>query len=206
MSDQEVQWRLAYRQAMGGDARATVEVQRAMRDAAIVDCFRGTSGRSLHVRAVETLRILGVSTGSPGRTRGALSPQRVVQVARAYHLAEVIGQVETGTVPLHHDLRTVLASELTIALTEAQKWLGGAGAQRLAHELSEILEPLKGDALMRAAESAVRDAIAQAKQERSASVQVSRALDTIESNIASLDAQQQAELASRLANISRRLG
>jgi hypothetical protein len=127
-------------------------------------------------------------------------------VARAYHLAEVIGLVETGTVPLHHDLRTVLASELTIALTEAQKWLGGAGAQRLAHELSEILEPLKGDALMRAAESAVRDAIAQAKQERSASVQVSRALDTIESNIASLDAQQQAELASRLANISRRLG
>lgn len=244
LATRQAKWKRDYRKA----AEST-ENARLLRDTAVVNTFRSlpdsevsekktatgitrtTKPVSDNARAKATLVMLAVSVDDKGRTQDifGLTPQRVVQIVKAYHRAETITQTSTQTGTLSPVLETEAANALTVALTEASKSqnLGDKGADALAETMRETLAETDfgdGQAVVAAAETMTREAIAKAKAAKAAKkdadapadgeptvrpvVLISAALDTLESALegaSDLDPQQKAFLLQRLETLAKHL-
>jgi len=235
----QAKWKRDYRKAA-----ETTENARILRDTAVVNYFRSlpdsevsekktatgitrtTKPVSDNARAKATLVALAVAVDDKGKTQDifGLTPQRVVQIVKAYHRAETITQTSTTQGSLNPLLETEAANALTVALTEASKSqnLGDKGADALAETLAKDLADAKPSEVVKAAEEATREAISKAKAAKAAKaddakpeageirpvVAISAALDSLESALAGvgdLDPQQKAMLLNRLETLAKHL-
>lgn len=250
LAERRTRWVGDYRRA----AQGTEEALR-VRDEAIVNYFRSlpdsvtttkstatgktrtTKPVSDNQRAKDTLAALAVSVDDKGKTQDVfgLVPQRVVQVVKAYRRAEEMTMLrpdKDGT------LSPVLASDdgaaLVTALNTAARGalLGDKGADALAVTLAKDLAETAPQDVVKAAETATRDAIDKAKAKADADkaeakaktpeaadvvrpvVAISAALDALESALngtsdldgaADLDSQQKSFLLQRLENLASHL-
>lgn len=237
LATRQAKWKRDYRKA----AEST-ENARLLRDTAVVNTFRSlpdsevttrktangetrtTKPVSDNARAKATLVMLAVSVDDKGRTQDifGLTPQRVVQIVKAYHRAETITQTSTQTGALAPVLESEAANALTVALTEAGKHMGDKGTDALAETLAKDLADAKPEDVVAKAETLTRDAIAKAKAAKAAKkdetsdkaddvrpvVAISAALDSLESALsgaADLDPQQRAMLLQRLETLAKHL-
>lgn len=238
LATRQAKWKRDYRRA----AEQT-ENARILRDTAVTNYFRSlpdsevsekktatgitrtTKPVSDNARAKATLVALAVSVDDKGRTQDifGLTPQRVVQIVKAYHRAETITQTSSTSGALNPLLETEEANALTVALTEATKHMGDKGADALAETLAKDLADAKPSEVVKAAEEATRDAIAKAKAAKAAKadeakpeseevrpvVAISAALDALESALTAgasdLDPQQKALLLGRLETLAKHL-
>lgn len=238
LATRQAKWKRDYRKA----AEST-ENARLLRDTAVVNMFRSlpdsevttrktangetrtTKPVSDNARAKATLVALAVSVDDKGRTQDifGLTPQRVVQIVKAYHRAETITQTSTQTGALAPVLESEAANALTVALTEAGKHMGDKGTDALAETLAKDLADAKPEEVVAKAETLTRDAIAKAKAAKAEKrddakaekdslvrpvVAISAALDSLESALsgaADLDPQQKAMLLQRLETLAKHL-
>lgn len=237
LATRQAKWKRDYRKA----ADAT-ENARILRDTAVVNYFRSlpdsevsekktatgitrtTKPVSDNARAKATLLALAVGVDDKGKTQDifGLTPQRVVQIVKAYHRAETITMSSTTDGALSPILETERANALTVALTEATKHMGDKGADALAETMAKSLAETPAGEIVAAAEAATRDAIAKAKAAKAAKkdetgdkgddvrpvVAISAALDSLESALsgaADLDPQQKAFLLQRLETLAKHL-
>lgn len=240
LATRQAKWKRDYRKA----AEST-ENARLLRDTAVVNTFRSlpdsevsekksatgvtrtTKPVSDNARAKATLVMLAVSVDDKGRTQDifGLTPQRVVQIVKAYYRAETITQTSTQTGALAPVLESEQANALTVALTEASKSqnLGDKGADALAETLAKDLADAKPEEVVAKAETLTRDAIAKARAAKAEKrddakadkaddvrpvVAISAALDSLESALsgaADLDPQQKAMLLQRLETLAKHL-
>lgn len=242
LAQRQAKWKRDYRRA----AEST-ENARILRDTAVVNYFRSlpdtvtsvtknksglgstttTKPVSDNARAKDTLAALAVAVDDKGKTQDifGLTPQRVVQIVKAYHRAETITQTSTTAGNLAPVLETEAANALTVALLEAQKShnLGDKGADALAETLAKDLAESKPEDVVIKAEALTRDAIAKAKAAKADKpeaeakpeadgdrpvVAISNALDSLESALAGagdLDPQQRALLRGRMESLIKHL-
>lgn len=238
LADRQAKWKNDYRRACDATENA-----RVLRDTAVVNYFRSTPDSetvtkktangeqrttkpvSDNARAKATLTALAVSVDDKGRTQDifALTPQRVVQIVKAYHRAETVTATSTTSGALAPVLETEAANALTVALTEAGKHMGDKGTDALAVTLAKDLADAKPEDVVIKAETLTRDAIAKAKEAKAAKaeetkpeaveserpvVKISAALDSLESALAGasdLDPQQRAMLLNRLESLAKHL-
>lgn len=240
LAQRQAKWKRDYRKAADSTENA-----RILRDTAVVNYFRSlpdsevsekktatgvtrtTKPVSDNARAKSTLLALAVGVDDKGKTQDifGLTPQRVVQIVKAYHRAETITLASTTDGALSPMLETDRANALTVALTEASKSqnLGDKGADALAETLSKSLADVPAGEIVAAAEAATREAIVKAKAAKAAKaddkddagteevrpvVAISAALDSLESALAGasdLDPQQKAFLLQRLQNLAKHL-
>ena len=236
LATRQAKWKRDYRKAADQTENA-----RILRDTAVVNYFRSlpdsevsekktatgvtrtTKPVSDNARAKATLIALAVSVDDKGRTQDifGLTPQRVVQIVKAYHRAETITMSSTTDGALSPILETERANALTVALTEAGKHMGDKGTDALAETLAKDLADTPAGEIVAAAEAATRDAIVKAKEAKAAKkddakdaddvrpvVAISAALDSLESALAGasdLDPQQKAFLLQRLETLAKHL-
>lgn len=244
LSERRALWTNDYRKAAND-----TEVATRVRDEAIVNTFRSfpdsevtekktatgttrtTKAVSDNQRAKDTLKTLAVAVDDKGKTMDVfgLVPQRVVQIVKAYRRAEQI----TASTTTDGTLSPVLASEegaaLVTALNTASRGalLGDKGSDALAVTLAKDLADTAPAEIVKAAETATRDAIDKAKakadadkeaakakgskatEETRPAVGISAALDSLESALTEsakdLDAQQKSMLLQRLENLAAHL-
>lgn len=242
LATRQAKWKRDYRKAAENTENA-----RIMRDTAVVNYFRSlpdsevsvkktangeqrtTKPVSDNARAKSTLVALAVGVDDKGKTMDifGLTPQRVVQIVKAYHRAETVTATSTQTGSLAPVLESEAANALTVAMTEAAKStnLGDKGADALATTLAKDLADAKPEDIVVKAEALTREAIAKAKEARKATadaksdeapsdatrpvVKISAALDSLESALsegaADLDPQQRAMLLQRLQTLAKSL-
>jgi hypothetical protein len=237
LATRQAKWKRDYRKA----AEAT-ENARILRDTSVVNFFRSlpdsevtvrktangeqrtTKPVSDNARAKATLVALAVSVDDKGKTQDifGLTPQRVVQIVKAYHRAETVTMSSTTNGSLSPILETDRANALTVALTEATKHMGDKGTDALAETLAKDLADTPAGEIVAAAEAATRDAISKAKAAKAAKkddakpesdvrpvVAISAALDSLESALSAgasdLDPQQKAFLLQRLETLAKSL-
>lgn len=235
LAQRQAKYKRDYRRA----AEAT-ENARVLRDSAVVNYFRSlpdsevsekktatgvtrtTKPVSDNARAKATLVALAVAVDDKGKTQDifGLTPQRVVQIVKAYHRAETITQTSTTAGSLAPVLETEEGNALTVALTEATKHMGDKGAEALAETLAKDLADVKPEEVVVKAETLTRDAIAKAKAAKAEKpevkpeedvrpvVAISAALDSLESALSGasdLDPQQRAFLLQRLESLAKHL-
>lgn len=238
LAQRQAKWKRDYRKAA-----ETTENARILRDTAVVNYFRSlpdsevsekktatgvtrtTKPVSDNARAKATLIALAVAVDDKGKTQDifGLTPQRVVQIVKAYHRAETITQTSTTAGSLAPVLETEEANALTVALTEATKHMGDKGADALAETLRSDLDGVAPADVVAKAETLTREAIAKAKAAKASKaeakpeaeegvrpvVAISAALDSLESALAAgasdLDPQQKALLLGRLESLSKHL-
>lgn len=236
LAQRQAKYKRDYRRA----AEAT-ENARLMRDNAVVNYFRSlpdttsttvknksglgstttTKPVSDNQRAKDTLAALAVAVDDKGRTMDvfALTPQRVVQIVKAYHRAETITHTSTTAGNLAPVLESEEGNALTVALTEAAKHLTDKGTEALAETLAKDLADVKPEDVVVKAETLTRDAIAKAKAAKAGKpepkpesgeerpvVAISAALDSLESALqgaSDLDPQQKALLRGRLESLAK---
>lgn len=240
LAEKRALWTRDYRQA-ATDTTTAIRV----RDEAIVNTFRSfpdsevtekktatgvtrtTKPVSDNARAKDTLSTLAVAVDDKGKTMDVfgLVPQRVVQIVKAYRRAEeMTAQTTTdGTVApaLASDEGAALVTALNTAARGAL--LGDKGTDALAAVVAKDLADVKPGEIVKAAETATRDAIVKAKDKADAdkaaakdkapkgdaprpAVGISAALDSLESALnesaKDLDAQQKSMLLQRLENLA----
>lgn len=240
LAQRQAKWKRDYRKAADNTENA-----RILRDTAVVNYFRSlpdsevsekktatgvtrtTKPVSDNARAKATLVALAVSVDDKGKTQDifGLTPQRVVQIVKAYHRAETITQTSTQTGTLAAVLETDDASALSVALTEAAKSqnLGDKGADALTETLRADLADVEPGDVVRKAEVLTRQAIAKAKAAKDIAaakadetkaeevrpvVAISAALDSLESALSGasdLDPQQKVFLLQRLESLAKHL-
>lgn len=240
LATRQAKWKSDYRKACDATENA-----RVLRDTAVVNTFRSlpdsetvskktangetrtTKPVSDNARAKATLVMLAVSVDAKGKTEDifGLTPQRVVQIVKAYHRAETITMTSTTDGGLSPMLETDRANALTVALTEASKsqHLGDKGADALAETLAKDLADVSVNDIVAAAETATREAIVKAKAAKEAKaeetkpeaedgerpvVKISAALDSLEvalEGVADLDSQQKAMLLQRVETLAKHL-
>lgn len=241
LATRQAKWKRDYR-----TAAESTENARILRDTAVVNMFRSlpdsevtetktangvqrtTKPVSDNSRAKATLVALAVSVDDKGRTQDifALTPQRVVQIVKAYHRAETITMSSTTSGALAPVLETEAANALSTALLEARKShnLGDEGTEALASTLATELADAKPEDVVIKAETLTREAIAKAQAARKVKdeakpdakpedvrpvVAISGALDALEialtSGAADLDPQQRALLRGRLETLAKHL-
>lgn len=222
-------------------AAENTENARILRDTSVVNYFRSlpdsittsvknksgmgttttTKPVSDNARAKDTLLALAVSVDDKGKTQDifGLTPQRVVQIVKAYRRAETVAATSTTSGSLAPVLESEEANALTVAMTEAAKHMGDKGADALAETLRADLADVEPADVVVKAEALTRDAIAQARAAKAEKpevkaegerpvVLISAALDSLESALAGagdLDSQQKAMLLQRLETLSKHL-
>ena len=192
---------------------------------------RTTKAVSDNQRAKDTLAGLAVSVDEKGKTNDifGLVPQRVVQIVKAYRRAEQMTMTSTTDGVISPVLASEEGAALVTALNTAARGaiLGDKGADALAVTVAKDLGETAPAEIVKAAESVTREAIDKAqaatkaekdaakakapaaKSEATPTVQVSVALDSLESVLSEvakdLDAQQKSMLLQRLENLASHL-